>query len=274
MEYTKLQNLRAEDYIYPEENQIFIEICKVPLLDKMIGEAIAGVSNAFMRPQVESSYYHVTETTCPRLHALYELAKARLDIHADIPLFIKPEFDFNACSVGGSSPYIVLHSSFVKNCPDDVLLFVLGHELGHNKGNHAVYQTIARLLLADPMRGKYGSLVKTGALISLCDWARMQEHSADRAGAIAAGGTQQALRGLQVLMGAYGKVKGVNVSEEDMLCQIRDYQAEQCNKVSHLMMLSMLVTMSHPWSVKRIEEMKKWEESGEFDALIARKAVC
>jgi len=273
MAYTRIENLSVLDYMYPDEDTAFNQVRRVPHLDKLIGKLVGTMSNVSHLPKKEASLYRVTQETCPKLHALYELAKARLDIHQDIPLFIQPEFDFNAYSVGGDSPFIVINSSFVKNCPDEVLLFILGHELGHNKGNHVVYQTLVRLLLSEVLAGGQGALLQIGATAALYDWARKQEYSADRAGAIAAGGTEYAIQGLQTLLGAYDRVKGVQVSREDVLMQIEEYEEENENAISKLIMLGMICMMNHPWTVNRIGEMQKWKDSGEFDALIQKKAA-
>ncbi|MBQ7886273.1 MAG: M48 family metallopeptidase [Clostridia bacterium] len=276
MEYTRLENLGAVDYMYPGEDNAFNQVRKIPLLDQLMGEIIAVQTNTSALPQTQANLYRVTERSCPKVYALFELAKARLDMHEEIPLFIQPDFDFNACAYGGASPFIIIHSSFIKNCSDEELLFVLGHELGHIKGNHAVYDRIVvelvnKLLTATGL-GRFGVLTE-GVTIALYDWMRKHEYSADRAGAIASGHPEHAIEAIQTLLGVHEKLKGVSVSTQDLLEQHGAYQEENKSIVSKLVMLSQIIKSSHPWAVDRIHELNQWMESGEFEALIQEKAV-
>lgn len=273
MEYTRMNGLKASDYMYPGEDLAFTELNSFPLVDKVIGEIIALSTNTNALPETQADMYRVTEKSCPKVYELFQTAKTRLDIKKEIPLFIKPDFDFNACAYGGESPFIIIHSSFIKNASDDDLLFILGHELGHIKGNHTVYgfltaQTISYLAQVPVV----GPMLSDGLMIAMYEWKRRQEYSADRAGAIAAGGPEKALLALKTLLGLHEKVKGVNVTIEDLLAQHDAYMDETKNWVSKAVLFSSILFSSHPWTVKRICEMNKWKESGEFEALAARLA--
>lgn len=277
MEYTRMDNLSATDYMYPGENNVFSQIRKVPLLNDLMGKALAVEASASCLPEAQASYYRVTEKSCPGLHRVFELAKARLDIHGEIPLFILPSFDFNACAYGGSAPFIIIHSSFVKNCTDEELLFVLGHELGHIKGNHAVYKSVIVKLL-NAMLKAASSLpilptVKEAIEYSLFDWDRKMEYSADRAGAIAAGDPENAVSAIQTLLGVHQKLPGVHVTVEDLMAQSAVYQEENRSLVSKIVLLNAILKSSHPWSVNRISELEKWKASGEFEQLIQEKGA-
>ena len=273
VEYNHLYNLKPSDYMYPGEDNAFNLIRKVPLWDKLMNEYMGFVISSNELPNAQADYYRVTEKSCKHVHDIFELAKARLDIQQDIPLFIKPDFDFNASAYGGGSPFIIIHSSFVKNCSDEELLFILGHELGHIKGEHLIGKRMV-IMLSD-LIGKtssVGALISSGLILPLYDWMRMMEFSADRAGAIAAGSSDNALQGVQLLLGVHDKLAHVHVTQEDLLTQHESYQTELENPISKLLITLELLTSSHPWSVDRIYEMNKWKESGEFEKLIAEKA--
>ena len=81
-------------------------------------------------------------------------------------------------------PFIVIHSAALELLDDDELRALLAHELGHVMSGHALYRTIAEILL----------LVSLGALpilagiallpvrLALLEWSRKSELSSDRAG--------------------------------------------------------------------------------------------
>lgn len=271
MEYRRMENLRTCDYIYPEEDSLFNQISKESHLNKMMGKIVALDISISALPQAQANLFRVTKKSCPKVNALFELAKARLNLSEEIPLFIRPSFDFNAHAYGGTSPFIIINSSFIKNCSDENVLFVLGHELGHLKGDHIVHQrTVGMLIDQIITRTGIGTYLTQGICLMLYNWIRTMEYSADRAGAIASGGPDNAIYGIQTLLGVHEKLKGVHVTGEDLLEQCNAYQEENESIVSKLVMLNYILKSSQPWLVDRIRVLNKWKESGEFEALVRR----
>ena len=272
MDYEKGERLHREDYTYPGEENAFAALRKIPVLDQVIAAFLKYVSQATAMPQVQGDFYRITEDTCPAVYAVYKKALKRLDIREEYPLFSKACFDYNAYTTGGSAPYIVIHSSVVKDWPQDEMLYILGHELGHIKSGHLIYYMMARqlgaLLSGLPVLGD--AVFSAGLHLALTDWQRIQEFTADRAGAIAAGSIDGAIWGLGRLLGTSEKIPFVELGTEELKRQNDSF--EECSKdvISRIFCMMQLINATHPWTITRIKELERWGMSGEYDAVAGK----
>lgn len=268
MEYSALHNLKTDDYEYPGEKNAFALLKKIPFLNQAMEIYLKLIIETYCLPEVQGDFYRVTEETCPEIYRLYKIALSRLDIATEYPLYAKSQFDYNAYATGGS-PYIVVHSSVLQNFAPDELLFILGHELGHIKSGHTIYSNMAenirKLIAKIPVVGQEAAL---GLLFALYDWYRMHELTADRAGAIAAGGTDAGIRGMSRLMGADNRFPLVHLTTADILKQNDSFEEANEDLITKLICFSRIVGSTHPWAVTRIKALHDWSDSGEFDLLI------
>src|SRR5262249_5047353 len=90
-------------------------------------------------------------------------------------------------TAGVSRPFIVLTSEIVEAFNNEELLFVIGHELGHIKCRHILYQMVGRMLLplleaAGSVTLGMGKLASVGLVSGFYEWLRQAEFSGDRAG--------------------------------------------------------------------------------------------
>lgn len=270
MDYTSLCGLKVSDYEYPGEDNAFALLKKVPLLDQVTGAFLKLDIQTGLLPSTQGDCFRITEGTCPEVYRLYETALCRLDMPKAYPLYVKSEFEFNAYAVGGE-PFIVLHSSMLNNFQPDELLFVIGHELGHLKSGHVIYANMAeqlRELIAQiPVIGQEAAV---GLYFALHHWYRMQECTADRAGAIAAGGVDASVRGLGKLMGTDNRLPLIHFTEEDILKQNDAFEEVSEDFVTRVICLAQIAQSSHPWTVTRVKRLREWEEGGGFLAVIEK----
>ena len=63
-------------------------------------------------------------------------------------LYVSQTPVFNAGAYGVDDPFIVLHSAALELLDDDELRVLLAHEMGHVVSGHALYRTIAEILLS------------------------------------------------------------------------------------------------------------------------------
>lgn len=271
--YTRLAGLKTEDYEYPGERTALWALRKIPLLDKIIAEECKLLVQTQVIPEMEGGCFHVTEKTCPDLYRLFMTACERLDITEEIPFYVKAEFEYNAVMYGGAKPLLMVHSSIINNFNEDELLFVIGHELGHYKSGHTIYHQlgakIADLVSRIPGVGQAADL---GIYYAFMAWKRMAEYTADRAGAIAAGGTEPSIRGLAKLMGVDDKVGNCSFTTDLILRQNDAFEISNANLLAKAAMIYCLSESQHPWTISRIKAMNQWGTSGSFDELIQKYA--
>jgi len=58
-------------------------------------------------------------------------------------LFIQNDPFPNAYTYGYTNPFVVVTTGLLKDFDEDELTFILGHELGHFKCGHTLYNTVA-----------------------------------------------------------------------------------------------------------------------------------
>ena len=63
-------------------------------------------------------------------------------------LYVSQTPVFNAGAYGVDDPFIVVHSAALELLDDDELRVLLAHEMGHVVSGHALYRTIAEILLS------------------------------------------------------------------------------------------------------------------------------
>jgi predicted Zn-dependent protease len=165
------------------------------------------------------------------------------------------------------TPFLALTNRAVEALDDDELRYLLGHELGHLRSGHAVYNTMMIILtnMAESIAWlPAGSIVLRGVVAALHEWWRRAELSADRAGLLAGQDPAAALRMHMKLAG------GGDLAEIDtaaFLEQAADYEAAGDLRDS-LLKLRMTAFMTHPMPVARTADLRRWVDSGAYARIL------
>lgn len=132
-----------------------------------------------------AAFTRLTARIAPGLTALLTETMERLELQENVELYVDPSPEVNAfahCGYGEDDTWVVtLTSGAVRLLSDDHLRFLLGHELGHHAFGHGEF--------AEDLAMIYRDTEPPALLVSrvrVLD--RLQELSADRAAALAAGG--------------------------------------------------------------------------------------
>ena len=137
------------------------------------------------RDERRASSTRLTTKLAPGLIALLDETMERLELKERVELYVDPAPDVNAeayCGYGKDDAWIVtVTGGAVRLLDDNQLRFLLGHELGHHAFGHGEFEEDLGLVYQD---APVSELLK-GRLRVL---RRLQELSADRAGATALGG--------------------------------------------------------------------------------------
>jgi Zn-dependent protease with chaperone function len=203
----------------------------------------------------------------PALYESYRGCCARLGVRPEPELFLG--HGFNAWTAGIQSPYVMLGGGLVSACTPAELEFIIGHELGHIRFCHVLYHQIGegapRLVGQVPLIGR---LLGTGVHLALFEWSRAAEFSADRAGLMACQDADAAVSVMMKLSGlpaAYFK----QANPAAFLEQARDLDTLDDNFMGYLVRTSSEMGMTHPWTVVRAAEVRRWHDGPEYGALLA-----
>ena len=267
--YKRLKGLKVEDYEYPGEKGAFQMVKKIPFLDKVVGEYQNLQLKITGMPEIIGDCYRVTEETFPSVYSVHKKAMDRLDMGMDIPLYIKMAYEYNAYTMGVSEPVIVIHSSMINDLTESELLSVLGHEMGHIKSGHLLYYNMATGFMLLINKIPYlGSQAVMGLYYALMSWRRMQECTADRAGALASGDVEGGMRVLGRLLGTAEEIPFLNMKMEHLLQQYESFEIANDDLLTKVVCVYQNMNQTHPWTIQRIKELQNWRDSGGFEEVI------
>ena len=131
---------------------------------------------------VRASNLRLTHNSAPRLWAIFEEVKEKLEVEKEFELYLCVDNDLNAgalISPEEADPSIItVTSGLVKQLDDDLLRTVLGHEIAHHHYQHTSLLVDLDLTFADRPRPKL-----LNAQLRVLN--RLHEISADRGGLLA-----------------------------------------------------------------------------------------
>src|SRR6266540_1197001 len=213
-----------------------------------------------------ASAVRVDDRQFRHVNQIYADALAVLDVRQRPELYVIQQPVPTAITIGMDQPFIVVSTGLLDLTDDEELRFCLGHEAGHAASGHAVYRTMLMHLMR--LAGNFGWMPLGGwalrALVAaLMEWSRKSELSGDRAGLLAG---QDLDAGLRVQMKLAGGARLDEMDTEAFLAQAAEYDATGDLRDGVLKLLN-LELQSHPFSVLRAAELKRWVDGGEYDRI-------
>lgn len=265
----KFPRLSSSAFEHPLDRQALETLRKVPVLDTVLKKFLElGVERMF-RIMLMGQAIHVTTKQCHKIHAVFKEACDILDMH-EPDLFLMSDFRVNAWTFGVERPFIVLNSALVDLLNEDELMAVLAHELGHVKSGHVLYRSLAYFLL--DILGKYvglaGPLVAMAVTVSLADWARKSELTADRAELLVVQDPDVCMR-LHMKLAGGSKTVYEQTDVKEFLRQGGSYEDFDYSTLNKFYKLMYEVRLSHPLPIYRAKELKAWSEGGQYKEILA-----
>jgi Zn-dependent protease with chaperone function len=219
-----------------------------------------------------ASSLRVGKNQMSSLHAMLVECCEILDV-AEPELYVT-EGDMNAFTWGATRPYIILQTGLLNAFSDDEVMAVLAHEVGHIKCGHVLYKTMAELIsAAGEMIGEVtlgiGGLLTKPIEISLRNWDRRSELSADRAALLVVQDEEPCMRMLMKMAGGSGRLES-QLSIDEFMNQVRAYN-EGLDKSATDRIYRMLAGMyrgSHPFTIERAKALNDWAASDEYTQIV------
>lgn len=183
-------------------------------------------------------------------------------------IFVEQDPRPNALTIGMDKPFIVLTTGLIDLVDYEELRFVVGHEIGHALSGHAVYRTMLMHLMrvaANLGWMPVGGWAVRAIVAALMEWSRKSELSADRAGLLCNQDIDAAIRVHMKLAGG-ARLSAMNVGA--FLEQADEYERSGDLRDGVLKLLN-LELQTHPFSVLRAAELRKWARTGKYKAIMA-----
>jgi Zn-dependent protease with chaperone function len=263
--------IAAITWEHPADRAALQTLRAVPGFDDVARKLIAFLGGERgIRLLFQANAVRVGPTQFPKLWTLHVEVCTTFDWPRIPELYVSQTPMFNAGAYGVDDPFIVLHSAALELLDDDEIRGLLAHELGHVMSGHALYRTLAAILL----------LVSTTALpflagiallpirLAFLEWSRKSELSADRAGLL---GSQDPLAVQRLFMKMAGGVRpGLHEGQLDLdsfMAQAHEYTTTN-EGLDVVYKVASTLLLSHPMHTVRAAELQKWMASGEYDRVL------
>lgn len=261
-----LVGLLPKDYEHDYDGQAMANLKAIPVLGQVVNWFIQWTQVKWDIVDFCGSSFQITSASCNDLFNLLRKTSETLDLKPIPPMYIQEHYDINAFTIGhNEGAYMIFNSGAVDKLNDKELMFVIGHEMGHIKSGHVLYQSVATylntLIKQIPIVGGVGAAVLR---VPIEKWRRMAEFTADRAGLLACQDIDSAVSAIMKMSGLPERYYD-KASIEGYIAQVNDFKMKhQGNIIATLMNMK----STHPWNVLRVAELIDWHKSGEYGRVL------
>jgi Zn-dependent protease with chaperone function len=257
--------ISSKAYEHPADRAATTALKAVPMLDTVVRKLIEWRYERALRQYFLGNSIRVSEQQLPDVWAAHQGVCRILDMPEVYDLYVTSPVMGGAQAIGSGKPMIVIDARALANLESGEQRALLAHEVGHILSDHMLYMTALNILLSagGGMPFFLGMPFRAVRAV-LLEWYRAAELSADRAAAIVVRDPQIVCRLLMVMSGNM-HVRDLNL--DAFMAQAMEYQAwdDPSDRVRRFFNE---LNKTHPDSVRRVSEVLKWVQSGEYDRII------
>jgi len=258
-------SISPKAYEHPSDRAATAALAMIPLLDRVLKKLSELGFEKALQQQLLADSVRLGPRQLPDVWYRHLSAYESLDSEIRPQLYVTNRLEMNAMTIGSARPIVIVNAGMVKSAPEDQLTAVLAHEAGHVLSEHYHYRTmleiLRRLLMVSGLAPLAGLPLQAVYLV-LLEWYRCAELSCDRASTLVVDDPLVVCRTLMSLAG--GGVEGLDL---DAFLQ----QASEYNGNDDLLTLPgrwlTEVWRTHPYTVRRVGELMRWVQEGEFDRI-------
>jgi len=261
----KLRDIDPRSWEHPADRAALSAVKQLKGIDELLKILLSATTERSLKLIHLASSVKVTANQYPKLNAMLDDIVDTFDWGYKPDLFVAQNPYLNASVLGVREPFIILNNSALRVFPEPELKAILAHEMGHIMSGHALYKTLGWMLAkvsAGFLPG--GNLTITAITAVLAEWDRKSELTADRAGLLA---LQEEEPSCNVLMRMAGAEDLSQVNLNDFFLQAKEYE-DQKTVLDSVHKLLNQIWQSHPFPVVRLMELKSWEASGQYGAIL------
>ena len=268
----RLIEISPRAFEHPADRAATAALRAVPMLDTVVRKLIEHGYERSLRQSFLAASVQLGEDQLPEVWKDYRAVLARLDMPEVYDLYVTQFPLANAAAIGSGKPMIVLTSQAVELCDELELRTVLGHEVGHILADHVLYMTALQILLELGRSGPLPSLAGLpliGVKLALLEWFRAAELSSDRAATLVTRDPMATCRTLMVLAGG---ATSQRLNLDAFVRQAAAYE-DWDSGLDRLRRMPRELGLTHPMPVRRVRELMRWVQEGDFDRIMSGEYV-
>ena len=275
-----LQSLSPDRYEHPFDRRALDSLNNTPGLSRLFKTINEYGLDRLFRFRCMANSIRVSDRNFPNLHRALIQASDVLQVDPCPDLYLSHgEGYIRSFTVGVNQPIVIINVDGLEQLSAAELVFVLGHELGHVKSQHLLYQQAAIML---PVLGKFiasstlglGGLATNGLELALYQWVMMAKLTCDRSGLLACQDLDIAFSALIKLAGLPTHRLQANPGAilADFEQQARDFGEYNLDSLDKITKIFSFLENMKPWAILRASELLKWVDSGEYQRLLSGDA--
>jgi Zn-dependent protease with chaperone function len=257
-------NISGKAYEHPADRAATAALKAVPMLDAVVRKLIEWRYERALRQFYMGNSVQVGERQLPDLWSAHTGVCRVLDMPEVYDLYVTSGVRGGAQAVGSGKPLIVIDSMLLQRLGPGERRVVLAHELGHILSDHVLYMTALDILLSagNGLPFFLGLPVRAVQAV-LLEWYRAAELSCDRASTLAVRDPRIVCRTLMVTAGAM-PADALNL--DAFMTQAMEYESwdDPSDRVRRFFNE---IGQSHSYAVRRVSEVMKWVQGGEYDRI-------
>jgi Zn-dependent protease with chaperone function len=262
----RLKDISPKAYEHPADRAATAALQSIPMLDVVVRKLIEFGYERALRQILLAGSLKLGPDQVPDLWAAHRASCARLDL-PEIPDVYLTQFPLtNAAAIGAERPIVLVNSRTVELLDEAELRTVLGHEAGHILSEHVMYRTALIILLSIGTRGLpwMAGLPLLAVRYALLEWFRASELTCDRAATLV---NRDPLVTCRTLMVMAAGVKSKKLNLDTFLKQATEYEEWEPGW-DRLSRLRTELGQTHASPVRRVSQLMKWVQSGDYDAIM------
>jgi Zn-dependent protease with chaperone function len=258
-------NISPKAYEHPADRAATAALRSVPMLDTLVRRLIEWRYERALRQFYLGNSIKVSDQQLPGLYASYQGVNRVLDMPGDYDLYVTSPVPGAAIAIGSQNPIIVIDSMLLQTLGPGEQRALIGHELGHILSDHMIYVTALNILLSLGNGLPFFLGIPFRAVKAvLLEWYRATELSCDRAATLAVRDPQIVCRTLMVTAGA---MPADQLNLDAFIAQAMEYESwdDPSDRVRRFFNE---IGQTHSYSVRRVSEVMKWVQTGEYDRIV------
>ena len=235
------------------------------MLDPLVRKLIEWRYERAMRQFFLGTSLKVSERQLSELWASHTAVCRILDLPEVYDLYVTTPVLGGGATIGSEKPMIVIDSTLLDRLGTGEQRVVVAHELGHILSDHIVYTSALTILLS--VGGSMPMLFDLpfrAVRTVLLEWYRAAELTCDRAATLAVRDPRIVCRTLMVMASG---VPSNRLDLDAFMTQAIEYETwdDPSDRVRRFFNE---VSATHPYAVRRVSEVMKWVQSGEYDRIV------
>jgi Zn-dependent protease with chaperone function len=252
-------------YEHPADRAATAALKSVPMLDTVVRKLIEWRYERALRQFYLGNSIRVSERQLPELWAAHTGVSRILDMPEVYDVYVGAGVLGGAQAIGSGKPMIVIDSTLLERLGPGEQRTVLAHELGHVLSEHVIYMTALNILLAagDGLPLFLGIPFRAVRAV-LLEWYRAAELSCDRASTLAVRDPRIVCSTLMVTAGG---MRADQLDLDAFMAQAMEYESwdDPSDRVRRFFNE---IGQTHSYAVKRVSEVMKWVQSGDYDRIV------